>query len=35
MAQIATDMSAIEANFLIDKMKQEMLTGNFDRGAIH
>ena len=35
MAQIATDMSAIEVNFLIDAMKQQILTGNFERGAIH
>ena len=35
MAQIATDMTAIEVNFLIDVMKQQILTGNFERGAIH
>lgn len=35
MAQIATDMSAVEVNFLIDIMKQQILAGNFDRGAIH
>ena len=35
MAQIATDMTAIEVNFLIDIMKQQILAGNFDRGAIH
>ena len=34
-AQIATDMTAIEVNFLIDVMKQQILTGNFERGAIH
>ena len=35
VAQIATDMSAVEVNFLLDVMKQQILTGNFDRGAIH
>ena len=35
MAQIATDMTAIEVNFLIDVMKQQILTGNFERGTIH
>ena len=35
MAQIATDMSAVEVNFLLDVMKQQILTGNFDKGAIH
>lgn len=35
MAQIATDMSAVEVNFLLDVMKQHILTGNFDRGTIH
>ena len=35
MAQIATDMTAIEVNFLLDVMKQQILTGKFERGAIH
>ena len=35
VAQIATDMTAVEVNFLLDVMKQQLLTGNFERGAIH
>ena len=34
-AQIATDMTAVEVNFLLDVMKQQILTGNFNTGAIH
>jgi len=28
-------MTAVEVNFLLDVMKQQLLTGNFERGAIH
>ena len=35
MAQIATDMKALEVNFLLDVMKQQILSGNFEKGAIH
>ena len=35
LAQVATDMSAAEINLLLDIIKQQLLTGTFDKGAIH
>jgi hypothetical protein len=35
MAQIATDMHAADVNLLLDIIKAQLLTGTFDRGAIH
>ena len=34
-AQIATDMTASDVNLLLDLMKQQLISGTFDRGEIN